>query len=97
MDKKDKLKKYKEDYAAIREILNEVDFLEVIPEGIKNEYEDLINPILYVLPQHPEEQVLADIIHVKLTCDYGMPGSIKTEDIAKKILNWWNKKMITSK
>lgn len=86
------LKKYNEDYFAVRAILNKHDFLKVVPEGIESEYEDLITPILKTLSNNPSNDKLSTVIYKLILDRYGLRSSNPDKEIAEKILNWWHSK-----
>ncbi|HUQ85079.1 MAG TPA: hypothetical protein VM077_02040 [Candidatus Limnocylindrales bacterium] len=90
MNKKIQLSKYKEYHIAVRDILNEYDFLQVVPEGVKNEYEDLINPILKALFQNPSKKDLSELIGKLIADGYGLHSTKPDLDVAEEILGWWN-------
>lgn len=86
---------YKIDYKALNDILNEWDFLNIVSDGVKNEYEDIINPILKLLYVGSTSEAISESISREVSKRYGF--KVKTSDkdvigVSEKILIWWNSK-----
>lgn len=96
---KSKSSNHRQQAQVINEFLEEWDFIGVISPNHKDEYTDLINPVLTMLQNNFNEKDIADSISKTITSHYGIKMKATDEDVmlfTKRVLEWWNGGMLNS-
>ncbi len=91
-ENKMKTGEYKHQAKIINEFLEEWDFIGVISSQHKDEYSDLVNPILRLLKDNATEDALSDMISKTITDTYNFRMDSSDEDVqrfAKRVIAWW--------
>ncbi len=88
MDKRQFIFYHKIISSRLNAFLDQWDFLNVVPQGIVNEYSDLIGPILEELQVNNEKESLIRFVNYIVESRYGCKPS-RTESFVKSILLWW--------
>ena len=87
---------YKQNSLALREILNESDFIGIYPSkgGPKDEYDCMIGPILSRLSKRITKEELETYLIKELKEHFGIahPQLIQMSKATEKIMAWWNNK-----
>ncbi len=76
----------------LNKILNNWDFLLVVPEGISTEYEDLIDPILNFLSKDKNDITFEKFVEELLTKSYGIKISSTNKEVkvfSANVIKWW--------
>lgn len=90
-----RLLNWKRDGAELNKILNEWDFLHVVPFGVENEYLDLIDPILNAIYNNASQKELATIVCGTISRLYGLDVPIKRcTGLAEKIFLWQKRREV---
>ncbi len=87
------LKDYKENATHLNDLLNEWDFIGVVPLGAKDEYDCLIDPVLKILSEGKDETDLSAYLKLFIKEHFGMELDQKrVENFSNGVFNWWNTK-----
>ncbi len=89
------VKAYNQQSKVINEFLEEWDFLGVISSNHKDEYSDLVNPILKLLQNNTNDAEFSEVMSKTITDQYGIDMKARDKDMmqfSKRVLKWWNAK-----
>ncbi len=72
-------------------MLNDWDFLEVVKEGIQDEYDDLADRLISQLIRESSADAMAGVLKKEIQENFGLdPKDYECAPFAGKVANWFN-------